>query len=328
MKIVITDCDQNFMEPEENVIKKAGMSLSIHQVYKPSDVIDVAKDADAIICQYAQINEEVLNSLKNLKVVARYGVGLDNIDVDAATKKGIEVTYVPNFCFHDVANHAMSLILNLSRNIENINRLMRTESKNKPVDYGEMLKFMDNVERPNTQTIGIIGLGKIGKQVAKRARSFGYSLLVCDPYLSEELINSYEGKKVGLPELLKNSDFVTIHCPLNKETEKMIGEKELKMMKQTAYLVNTARGKIIDEKALINALKNKEIKGAGLDVLETEPIPQNHEFLKMDNVILTPHVSFYSNTSLLELKTKVAEHAVNALTKKGEYPLANPEVLK
>jgi D-3-phosphoglycerate dehydrogenase len=327
MKITITDCDQGFVDPEENVIKKAGLDLSVHQVYKPSEVISVAKDSDAIICQYAQINQEVLKSLPSIKVVARYGVGLDNIDVSAATKQGVKITYVPYFCFQEVANHTMGLILNLSRNIDNINKKVREESKKGQVDYGKMLNYMDNVERPSNQTIGIIGLGKIGTQVAKRAKTFGYNLLVCDPYLPSEIVAAWDAKKVTLPELLKNSDFVTIHCPLNKETINMIGEKELKMMKKTAYLVNTARGKIVDEKALIKALKNKEIKGAGLDVLSTEPIPSNHDFLGMDNVIITPHVSFYSKTSLNELKTKVAEYTVNALTGKGEYPLANPEIL-
>lgn len=326
MKISITDCDQGFVDPERKVIESVGYELSVHQRLEPSEVIKIAKDSDAIICQYAKIDREVLKSMDRCKVVSRYGVGLDNIDVESATEFGIKVVHVPYFCFQEVANHTMGLILALSRNTVGINDLVRSESKNSQIDYGKMLKFMDNVERPTEQIIGIIGLGKIGTQVAKRARAFGYNIVACDPYLPSEIISSWGAKKVELNELLKTSDFVTIHCPLNEETQGMIGEKELSFMKKTAYLINTARGKIVDEKALIKALKTKQIKGAALDVLEKEPIPKNNELLKLDNVILTPHVAFYSKTSLHELKSKVAEYTVNALKGDGEYPLANPEV--
>jgi len=326
MKISITDCDQGFIDPEREIIEGAGLELTVHQTLDPAGVIKIAKDSDAIICQYADINRSVLKSMKRCKVVSRYGVGLDNIDVEAATEYGIKVLHVPYFCFQDVANHTMGLILNLSRNIKGIDHQIRATSKNKQVDYGEMLNYMDNVERPIKQTIGIIGLGKIGTQVAKRANVIGYNVVACDPYLPSEIISAWNARKVDLDELLKMSDFVSIHCPLNEETQGMIGEKEISLMKETAYLINTARGKIVDEKALIKAMKAKKIKGAALDVLEKEPILKNHEFLKMNNVILTPHVGFYSKTSLLELKTKTALYTVNALKGEGEYYLGNPEV--
>jgi D-3-phosphoglycerate dehydrogenase len=264
--------------------------------------------------------------MERCKVVGRYGVGVDNIDVKAATEYGIKVVHVPYFCLQEVANHALGLLLALSRNIIMINEKVRSGSKLSQIDYGKMLLFMDNVERPTTQTVGIIGLGKIGTQVAKRAKAFGYRLIACDPYLPKEIISSWEAEKVSLDQLLKESDFVTIHCPLNEETKGLIGEKELSLMKKTSYLINTARGKIIDEKALINALKMKKIKGAALDVLEKEPIAPENQLLQLDNVILTPHVSFFSKTSLTELKSKVAEYTVNALKEEGEYPLANPAV--
>lgn len=326
MKISITDCDQGYVDPEREVIEGEGCELSVYQSLEASEVIKIAKNSDAIICQYAKIDREVLKSMTRCKVVGRYGVGVDNIDVKAATEFGIKVVNVPYFCFQEVANHTMGLILSLSRNTVEINDLVRSESKNSQINYGEMLKFMDNVERPTEQTIGVIGLGKIGKQVAKRASVFGYNIVACDPYLPSEIISSWGAKKVGLNELLKTSDFVTIHCPLNEETQGMMGEKELSLMKKTAYLINTARGKIVDEKVLIKALKTKQIKGAALDVVEKEPIPKDNELLQLDNVILTPHVAFYSKTSLHELKSKVAEYTVNALKGEGEYPLANPEV--
>ena len=325
MKISITDCDQGFVDPEREVIEREGYELSVNQSLNPKEIIKIAKDSDAIICQYAKITREVLKSMKRCKVVGRYGVGIDNIDIKAANEFGIKVVHVPYFCFHEVANHTMALILSLSRNVLTINKMIRSKSKINRINYGEMLKYMDNVERPNNQTIGIIGLGKVGKQVAKRASVFGYNIVAFDPYLPSEIIKSWCTKKVSMEKLLTISDFVTIHCPLNYETKKMISEKELDMMKKTAYLINTARGKIIDEKSLIKALKNKRIKGAALDVLEEEPINQKNELLCLDNVILTPHVAFYSKTSLIELKTKVAEYTVNALKGTGEYVLANPD---
>lgn len=328
MKITITDCDQGFVDPEREVIKKAGLDFDVHQVLKSDDVINIAKNSDAIICQYAQINRDVFEKLPNIKVVGRYGVGLDNIDISYATKKGVKITHVPYFCFQEVANHTMALILNLSRNIGRINDIIREKSKKSQVNYGDMLKHMDNVERPTEQTIGIIGIGKIGSQVAKRARVFGYKILVYDPYVPAEIISACDAEKVDLNTLLKKSDYVTIHCPLNNETKNMISEKQLKTMKKTSYLINTARGGIVDEKSLIKSLKQKNIKGAALDVVSEEPIKKGHELIDMENVILTPHVGFYSKTSLIELKTKVAEYTVNALIEKGEYPLANPDIFE
>jgi D-3-phosphoglycerate dehydrogenase len=325
MKIVITDCDHGFYDPEEEIIREAGYELDIFQCREPREVIQIARDADAIICQYAEINREVLHSVPKCKVVARYGVGLDNIDVEAATEMAIKVVHTPYFCFVDVANHTMGLILALSRQIVHLNNTMKS---NPDKNYGELLKYLENADRPTEQTIGIIGFGKVGGEVAKRAICFGYKVVAYDPYVPREIISAQGVLKVELSELFKNSDIVTIHAPLNNETRKMVGSKALALMKATAYLVNTARGPIVDEEALIDALRTQQIAGAALDVTEKEPIPSNHPFLKRDNVILTPHVSFYSRTSIYDLKTKVAEYTINALKGTGEYTIANPEVLK
>jgi D-3-phosphoglycerate dehydrogenase len=324
MKIVITDCDHGFYDPEEEIIREAGYELDIFQCREPGEVLQITKNADAIICQYAEINREVLHSVQKCKVVARYGVGLDNIDVKAATEMGIQIVHTPYFCFVDVADHTMGLILALSRQIIRLNNTMKS---NPNKNYGELLKYLKNVDRPREQTIGIIGFGKVGGEVAKRAISFGYKVITYDPYVPQEIISAQGVRKVELSELFRKSDIVTIHAPLNNETRKMIGSKALELMKETAYLVNTARGPIVDERALIEALQVHKLAGAALDVTEEEPIPNNHPFLKMENVILTPHVSFYSRTSIYDLKTKVAQYAINALKGTGEYTIANPEVL-
>jgi D-3-phosphoglycerate dehydrogenase len=326
MKISITDCDHGFTDPERKIIEGAGFELATFQSLESTDVMDIARDSDALICQYADINRSVLESLDRCKIVARYGVGLDNIDVASATEFGVKVLYVPYFCFHDVANHAMGLILALSRNIVGINRVIREQSKDGQVSYADMLKFMDNVERPGKQTIGIIGLGKIGKQVSRRASCFGYNVIAYDPYIPGELISIWDARKVSFEELLKTSDFISIHAPLTNETEEMIGSSELNQLKSSAYIINTARGKIIDESALKTALESGQIAGAALDVFEQEPIAKDHPFLGMNNVIITPHVGFYSKTSLIELKSSVAQYTVNALKGEGSYEIANPSV--
>lgn len=325
MNIIITDCDHGFFDPEEKVIKDVGLELSIFQCQSPEEVIQIAETADAIICQYAKINRDVLRSLSKCKVVGRYGVGLDNIDIEAATEMGIKVVHTPYFCFEDVANHTMGLILSISRQIVRINNEMKSSPG---AEYSKLLKYMKNVERPTEQTIGIIGFGKTGREVAKRALSFGYKIIAYDPYVPQEIISAQHVRKAGLNELCEKADVISIHAPLNNETRKMIGTRALEVMKPTSYLINTARGPIVDEKALIEALQAHKIAGAALDVVEKEPIPTNHPFLKMDNVILTPHVSFYSRKSIHDLKTKVAQHTVNALNGTGEYSIANPEVLK
>jgi D-3-phosphoglycerate dehydrogenase len=323
--IVITDCDHGFYDPEEKIIKEAGYKLDICQCREPEKVIQIARNAVAIICQYAEINRDVLRSLPKCLVVARYGVGLDNIDVKAATEMRIKVVHTPYFCFEDVANHTMGLILALSRQIVRINNVMKS---NPGKNYGELLNYLDNVERPTKQTLGIIGIGKIGSEVAKRAITFGYKVIAYDPCVPQEIMSAKRVDKVGLSELFRESDIVTIHAPLTDETRKMVGAQAFALMKRTAYLINTARGPIVDEEALIEALRTHQVAGAALDVIEEEPIPANHPFLEMDNVILTPHIGFYSRTSIWDLKTKVAQYTVNALKDEGEFFVANPQVLE
>ncbi|MCZ7393730.1 MAG: C-terminal binding protein [Candidatus Methanoperedens sp.] len=328
MKISITDCDHGFFDPEKKVIEGAGHILNILQCKTPEEVVRAAHDADAIICQYAPINKDVLQSMPKCRVVGRYGVGLDNIDIEAATDLGIKIVHTPYFCFQEVADHTMGLILALARQIVSMNNLIKSNRGKSGMNYGNMLSYMKNVERPTKQIIGIIGFGKAGKEIAKRAMSFGFKVIAFDPYIPPEIFAAHGVCKVSLEELVRKSDIVTLHAPLTDETRGMIDKTVLAQMKPTAYLVNTARGAIVNETALIEALENNYIAGAALDVTEKEPISNNHPFLRMDNVLLTPHISFYSNTSIQDMKTKVAQYTVNALRGQGEYALANPKVLK
>jgi len=328
LNILITDCDHGFYDPEEKITSEAGFCLYFAQCKEPQEVINAGPEADALICQYVEINQTVLQSLPRCKVVGRYGVGLDNIDVSVATKLGVKVVHTPGFCSCEVADHTMGLILSLTRQIAHMNKLMKASSDIFRDGYTEALKYLTNVERSGRQILGIIGFGNAGREVAKRALSFSYKVISYDPYKNESIFSASGVQKVEFNELLQQSDIITLHAPLTEETNQMIRAETLALMKPSAYLINTARGPIVDDIALAKALEVKQIAGAALDVTPNEPLPPDHPFMKLDNVILTPHIAFYSQTSIYDLKSKTAQYTVNALRNNGEFHIANPEVLK
>ena len=278
------------------------------------EVIEVAQDAGGIINQYAPITRRVIESLKKCKVIARYGVGVDNIDIEAATEYGIIVANVPDYCIDEVSTHAMALILACARGIT----LLDSKIREKKWDF----TLAKPLFRTKGKTIGLFGLGKIARAVAQKASGFGFKIIAYDPYVSK--VNG-EIKLVKFPQLLSYSDFISIHTPLTDETRHAFGENELKTMKKTAYLINTARGPIINERNLYVALKEKWIAGAALDVMEKEPPDWENLLPKLDNLIITPHISFYSEESYVELKTKTAKAVLSVL--KGGLPRAmvNPQ---
>ena len=316
-RIVITDCDHPTVEIEKEILSEIDPEFILAQCNTEDEVIKVAKDADGIINQYAPMNRRVIESLKRCKVIARYGVGVDNIDVEAATEHKIIVANVPDYCIDEVSTHTMALILACARGIV----LLNSKIREKKWDF----TLAKPLFRTQGKTLGLFGLGKIARAVARKASGFGFRIIAYDPYVSK-----VDGgiKLVEFSQLLSDSDFVSIHVPLTAETRHSFGENELKKMKKTAYLINTSRGSIVDEKALYQALKNRWIAGAALDVMEKEPPDWNSSLLQLDNLIITPHISFYSEESYVELKTKVAQAVLSVL--KGELPKAivNPQVIK
>ena len=316
-KIIITDCDHPSVEIERTILNEINPEFMLAHCTTEDEVIETARDADGIINQYAPITRRVIESLKRCKVIARYGVGVDNIDVEAATEYGIIVANVPDYCVDEVSTHTMALILACARGITLLDRKIR----DKKWDF----TLAKPLFRTQGKTLGLFGLGRIARMVAQKASGFGIKIIAYDPYVSEA--NS-KIEMVELKHLLSDSDFLSIHVPLTDETKHFFGKDELRTMKKTAYLVNTSRGPIIDEKALYVALKEKWIAGAALDVMEKEPPDWEDPLLKLDNIIITPHISFYSEESYVELKTKVAE-SVRAVLK-GELPRAmvNPQVTK
>ena len=297
----------------------AGIVLALEQVKKALQGginFLAAQDADGIINQYAPITRRVIESLKRCKVIARYGVGVDNIDVEAATEHKIIVANVPDYCVDEVSTHTIALILACARGITLLDRKIR----DKKWDF----TLAKPLFRTQGKTLGLFGLGRIAKMVAQKASGFGFKIIAYDPYVSK-----VDGgiRLVEFSQLLSDSDFISIHSPLTVETRHSFGENELKAMKKTAYLINTARGPIIDEKALYQALKKGWIAGAALDVMEKEPPDWENLLPKLDNLIITPHISFYSEESYVELKTKTADAVHSVL--KGELPRAmvNPQVI-
>lgn len=316
-KIVITDCDHPSVEIEKKVLSKINSKLILESCRTEDEVIKVASNADAIINQYAPFTRKVIQSLEKCKVISRYGVGVDNIDLKAATEYNIIVANVPDYCVDEVSTHTFSLILSCARKITMLNRKVRE----KKWDF----TLAKPLFRTQDQTIGLFGLGRIARKIAEKALGFGFKVIAYDPYIVQA---TGKVELVTFDRLLNDSDFLSLHAPLTEETKHAIDEKELKMMKKTAYLINTSRGSLVNEKALYLALKERWIAGAALDVMEQEPPNWDNPLLSQENLIITPHISFYSEESYVELKTKTAEAVLSVLTGERPRSVVNPEVFK
>src|SRR4030043_874915 len=303
-KVAITDAEYPSIDIEKKVLSKLNVELVKFQCKTEDELIKNCKDADALLNQYAKITQNVIEHLDNVKIISRYGVCVDNVNLNAATKKGIFVTNVVyDIC--DVADHTITLMLALTR------KLFFVDKSVKKLEW-DWKKFHP-ITRIKGKTVGIIGLGRVGRQVAKRINCFDVTILACDPYISSDIFRKYNANCVDLDTLLHQSDFVTLHIPLNDETRYMISTNQLKKMKKTAILINAARGGIVDEEALYKALLENEIAGAGLDVLEKEPVEKDNPLLKLDNVIITPHMGWYSEDSVDEVQKIAAEQVLMSL---------------
>jgi len=314
-RVIITDCDHGGIVPEQEILRGFA-DLELHQRDDEEGLLSFCLDADGIITQYGRFSRRVLKALRRCKVICRYGVGVDTVDLTAATECEIIVAFVPDYCTDEVSNHAAALILALHRHLFALDRGAK--------DGNWQFRLAVPIARLTEQTVGIVGLGRIGGMLAAKLRGFGMTLQATDPYLQDwpDWVH-----RVSLDELLATSDIVSLHCPLTDETRHLIDAAALRKMKPSAYLVNTARGGVVDPEAILQALREKWIAGAALDVQEAEPMPGGHPLAGLDNVILAPHSGWYSEGSIVELKRKVATSIRRAL--EGQIPaaVANPEVL-
>lgn len=319
-KVVVTDWEYADLRFEENVLlRHDSIKLVSAQCKTEEDVIEACRDADALINQYAPIGRKVIEALEKCKVITRYGVGVNTIDLDAATEKGICVANVPDYCMDEVADHALALLLSWTRKIT----LANYHVKNGKWDF----KVTQPIYRLRGRTIGLVGFGKIPQMLAEKVKPLGLKVLAYDPYFPKNLAEEKGVALVELDELCAQSDFISVHAPLMEATRGMIGEQQFARMKKDAIIINTSRGPVIHEKALVDALTKGQIAGAALDVVEEEPIPKDHPLLSMDNVILTPHAAWYSEEAAAEMRSKAAMGVVDVLIA-GEYPkyLVNQKV--
>ncbi|MBE0478586.1 C-terminal binding protein [Candidatus Aerophobetes bacterium] len=319
-KVVVTDYNYLDLEKEKNILKEVDAKLIPAQCKTEDDVIKIAADADALLNQYAPLTEKVFANLKKCKAVARYGIGVNNIDVEAATRKGIMVINVPSYCEDEVAEHALALILSCIRKIF----LYNLQAKKGIWDW----KVGKPIFSLSEQTLGLVGFGKIAQRLAKKAKCLGFKVIAFDPYIMEDEFNKEEVEKVEFDELIRGADVISLHTPLTDATQHIFSHKEFDQMKSSAFIINTARGALIDEKALYSALLNKKIQGAAVDVLESEFPDMTNPLFQLDNFIATPHTAWYSETSLAKLQTKPALDIAKVL--KGEIPegLVNTELIK
>jgi len=295
-KVVITDAEYKDFDLERKELEKVNADLSVYQCKSEDELIEATKDADGLLVQYANINRNVIKSLKKCKVIARYGIGVDTSD------------------------HAITLALTCIRKVVLLNNAV----KKGIWDY----KIATPIFRLKNKKFGLVGFGSIGRMVVRKAQAFGFIVLAYDPYISSSVMTENNVEKMELEELLRESDVISLHLPLNKNTKYIISKKELKLMKKTAFLINTSRGSLINQEDLYNALNEKWIAGAGLDVLEEIPTNSDDKLLKLDNLVITPHIAFYSEDSLRDLQRIAAVGVAQVL--KGEIPsfLVNKEVLK
>ena len=319
-KVLITDYVWPSVEPERAVLAEAGAELVIAPDGEEATLAGLAADVDGILTCFAQVTDRVLRAAERCLVVGRYGVGVDNIAVDTATELGVAVTYVPDYCVDEVSDHVMALLLAWNR------RIVLFDTATRSSGWGSVKLDLPMV-RLRGKKLGVVGLGRIGRAVAAKAAAFGLEVLASDPYVTAEAASATGARLVEFADLLAESDFVTLHTPLAEGTRNLIGGPELRAMKSTAFLINAARGPLIDEGALHEALTSGEVAGAGLDVLVDPAPPVDHRLLKLDNVLVTPHVAFYSPEAVLELEERSAREVVRVL--RGEMPenLVNPAVI-
>ena len=318
MLVAVSDSVFPNLEPARQVLAPIGAELRVAGEATPEAIVAVSASADALLVTYAKITAEMIQQMPRCRIISRFGIGVDNVDLAAATSAGIVVTKVPDYCIDEVSDHTLALLLALIRKIP-------SSSARTHAGRWEM-KAVVPIHRLRGSTLGLVGFGRIPQLVAPKAKSFGMKVVACDPFVAEEVFTRAGVDRVEFAELLKTSDYVSVHSPLLPETRGLFGAATLGQMKRGAYLVNTARGPIVDEAALAEALDAGQLAGAALDVMTQEPPPPSPLFGR-DNVIITPHTSFYSEESLVELQVKAAEEVVAVLSGRAPRNPVNPEVL-
>lgn len=317
--VLITDYAWPNLDREHTILDPLNTHLLVAETGDEAELIQLAPQANAILTCWQKVTPAVLDAASHCIHVSRYGVGLDNIAVDYATSLGIVVTNVPDFCVEEVSDHAMALILACARRIVGFDRAARGG-------------IWDNtgqgpLPRLRGQTLGLIGFGNSARALYPKAKGFGMRVIAYTPRLSPTTLKAPDIATNDLTLLLRESDYISLHAPLTVESRHLINAETLRQMKPTAFLINTSRGALIHEAALVNSLHESTIAGAALDVLDQEPPPADHPLLQLDNVIITPHAAFYSTAAIAELAEKAARHVAQSLQQQVPDNVVNPTVL-
>jgi D-3-phosphoglycerate dehydrogenase len=311
--VAVTDYSFDSLDTERAILEPLGCQIVARRSQTPPELMDLVADADGVITQFTPINAQVIDAMRRARVIVRYGIGVDNVDLEAARARGIPVCNVPTYCLDEVADHTLALLLALTRQV--VSHCTHVRSGR----WGGATR-LTAMHALKELTIGIVGFGRIGREVANRLRAFKCRVLAADPMVPPAEIERAGCKPVSLDELLGSADVVSLHCPSTAGTRRLIDRAALAKMKRGALLINVARGDVVDSEALVEALRDGRLGGAGLDVFDPEPIPPGHPLLGMSNVILTPHIASASVPAAIALRTSVAQTVAKAL--RGE-PLAN-----
>ena len=326
-KVVVTDFIEPDMDWESEEMRTRGVDFAPLQLkFRSEDeVIAAVKDADVVVVNMVPITARVVDSLQNCKRIIRHGAGYDNVDVAACTAKGIPVAYCPDYCMDEVAEQAIGLIFACARQIPQSRKVLDDSIARGQWDFAPIAKCY----RMAGKKLGIIGCGRIGSCFLEKVRHFGFEeILVCDPYLSDQRLAELGISTVSREKVFSESDYITLHTPLTDETRHMVNRETLALMKPTAYLVNTSRGPMVDHEALAEALREKKIGGAGIDVYDTEPPTDTYPLLELENAILTPHLSWYSEDAGWKIRKDIVEDIDRGLAGKPPRWCINEELFQ
>lgn len=314
MKVAVTDYSFPDLAVEETILLGAGHTLAAWKEKRtPAELASLVGDADAVITQFAPVNAEVIGAMQKARVIVRYGIGVDNVDLEAARARGIPVCNVPDYCIDEVADHTLAFILATTRQVVPNCVRVRGGTWGLATPLGGMQALRD-------LTIGVVGFGRIGREVAARLKAFKCRVLVHDPVVAASAITQAGCEAAALDDLFRQADVLSLHCPSTAQTRGMVNQTSLATMKRGAILINVARGDLVDSAALVAALESGQLSAAALDVFAPEPIPADHPILKRDNVIVASHIASCSVPAVRKLRETAAQLAATAL--RGE-PLPN-----
>ncbi len=321
LRVVYIDPPSEYrIHTETEAVKRLGGDIYVRTA--DDDPEKLASDADIILASGEEMTPAMFAEMEKCKAVICFGIGFDHVDTAAATAAGVCVVNHPGFCVDEVSNHTLLLLLTLSRQLHRTDGGMRRGE-----GWTDEATAVMGDATVIGRTLGIVGLGDIGRHVAKKAAPFGLRVIAADPYVDRTVAQVMDVELMPLDELLAQADFVTTHTPLNKETYHLFGEREFRLMKASAYFINTSRGRVVDEKALLRALDERWIAGAGLDVFEEEPVLEGNPLVGRKDTVVTPHVAFFSERSTAELHNRVAKAIGDISEGRLPYHIANPEVV-